>query len=83
MMNHIRMIGNLGRDPELRYTGQGVPVLNFSMAHTERFKDKEPRTHWFRVLLWGKIRPHPSPIRIDQDDHIMVTNDPGSGCIQV
>jgi len=71
-MNHIRMIGNLGRDPELRYTGQGVPVLNFSMAHTERFKDKEPRTHWFRVLLWGKTAERFAASGLHKGQRVMV-----------
>jgi single-strand DNA-binding protein len=54
-MNEIKIMGNLGRDPELRYTGQGTPVLSFSLAHTDRPKNREPRTQWFRVLMWGKM----------------------------
>lgn len=53
-MNEIKIIGNLGRDPEIRYTGTGTPVMNFSLAHNELRKEREPVTHWFKVLVWGK-----------------------------
>jgi single-strand DNA-binding protein len=56
--NKITLVGNLGRDPELRYTPQGTPVCNFSMATNERRKDKSGEmqdvTTWFRVTLWGR-----------------------------
>jgi|SRR5690606_15902656 len=54
--NKIILVGNLGRDPELRYTPQGVAVCDFSMATNERKKDKSGEYHdvptWFRVTLW-------------------------------
>ena len=57
--NKIIIVGNLGRDPELRYTPQGTPVCNFSMASNERRKDKtgESQDHvtWFRVTLFGRM----------------------------
>ena len=56
--NKIILVGNLGRDPELRYTAQGTPVCSFSMATNERRKDKsgemQDQTTWFRVTLWGR-----------------------------
>lgn len=56
--NKVILVGNLGRDPELRYTPQGTPVASFSMATNERRKDKagEMQDHvtWFRVTLWGR-----------------------------
>ena len=57
--NKIVIVGYLGRDPELRYTPQGVAVCNFSVATTERRKDQrtgEPQdtTTWFRVTLWRR-----------------------------
>lgn len=56
--NKIIVVGNLGRDPELRYTPQGTAVCNFSMATNERRKDKNGEqqdiTTWFRVTVWGK-----------------------------
>lgn len=57
--NRIIIIGNLGRDPELRYTPQGTPVCSFSLATNERRKDKTTGenndiTTWFRVTLWGR-----------------------------
>jgi len=56
--NKITIVGYLGRDPELRYTPQGTPVCNFSIATTERRKDKsgeaQDLTTWFRVTFWGR-----------------------------
>lgn len=56
--NKIQIVGYLGRDPELRYTPDATPVVNFSVATTEKRKDitGEPReiTTWFRVTMWGR-----------------------------
>ena len=56
--NKIIIVGNLGRDPELRYTPQGTAVCNFSMATTEKRRDKSGEyqdvTTWFRVTVWDK-----------------------------
>jgi len=56
--NKITVVGNLGRDPELRYTPQGNAVCNFSVATNEKRKDKagdlQDVTTWFRITLWGK-----------------------------
>ncbi len=56
--NKIIIVGHLGRDPELRYTTDGTPVCNFSVATTERKKDKSGEyqdvTTWFRVNLWRR-----------------------------
>jgi single-strand DNA-binding protein len=56
--NRIILVGNLGRDPELRYTPQGTPVCSFTMATNERRKDKagewQEQVTWFKVTLWGR-----------------------------
>ena len=56
--NKIIIVGHLGRDQETRYTPQGPAVSNFSLATSERRKDKSGEqqdiTTWFRVSLWGK-----------------------------
>jgi len=56
--NKVILVGNLGRDPELRYTPQGTPVCSFSMATNERRKDKngemQDQTTWFKVTLWNR-----------------------------
>ena len=56
--NKIIIVGYLGRDPELRYTTDGTPVCDFSVATTERKKDKSGEfqdvTTWFRVSLWRR-----------------------------
>lgn len=56
-MNKVILLGNLGADPELRYTNSGVAVLNIRLATTERFKDKQSgewrdKTEWHDVVLW-------------------------------
>ena len=54
--NKITIVGNLGRDPELRYTPQGAAVCSFSMATNEKRRDKSGElqdiTTWFKVTLW-------------------------------
>jgi single-strand DNA-binding protein len=56
--NKIIIVGNLGRDPELRYTPQGNAVCSFSVATNEKRKDKNGElqdvTTWFRITLWNK-----------------------------
>lgn len=56
--NKIFVVGYLGRDPELRYTPDGTPVCNFSVATTERRKDRNGEmqdvTTWFRVNVWRR-----------------------------
>ncbi|MFQ5722989.1 MAG: single-stranded DNA-binding protein [Terriglobia bacterium] len=59
MVNKVILIGRLGRDPEMRYTGSGTPVCNFSLATDEVFRDKggerQKRTEWHRVVAWAKL----------------------------
>ncbi len=54
--NKITVVGNLGRDPELRYTPQGAAVCSFSMATNEKRRDKSGElqdiTTWFKITLW-------------------------------
>ena len=56
--NKVIIVGHLGRDPELRYTPQGSAVCNFSMATTDKRRDKSGEfqevTTWFKVTLWEK-----------------------------
>jgi single-strand DNA-binding protein len=58
-LNKVMLIGNLGKDPEVRYTPAGVAVASFNLATSERFKNKsgewEERTEWHRVTLWSKL----------------------------
>ncbi len=58
-VNKVILVGNLGRDAELRYTPGGAAVLNFSMATTETWKDKatnekKEQTEWHKVVYWGR-----------------------------
>ena len=56
--NKITLIGNLGRDPELRYTPQGNAVCDFSIAVNDRKRDKagefQDVTTWYKITFWGK-----------------------------
>jgi single-strand DNA-binding protein len=56
--NKITMVGNLGRDPELRRLSDGATVCNFSVAVNETSRDRKGRLHesptWFRVAVWGE-----------------------------
>lgn len=55
-LNKVQIIGNLGRDPELRFTQDGTPVANFSVAVSESWRsqggEQRERTEWFRVVAW-------------------------------
>jgi single-strand DNA-binding protein len=57
-VNRVILIGNLGRDPELRYTQGGSAVANFTLATNERWRDKDgnnqERTEWHRIVVWGR-----------------------------
>jgi single-strand DNA-binding protein len=53
MYQKLILIGNLGRDPEMRYTPEGNPMSNFSMATSRKYGDKDETT-WFRVTVFGK-----------------------------
>lgn len=58
MYHKIVVVGNLGRDPEMRYTPSGQAVTNFSIASTRRYSDRNgeqrEETIWFRISVWGK-----------------------------
>ncbi len=57
-VNKAIIVGNLGRDPELRYTPSGQAVANFTVATNEQWTDKsgqkQERTEWHRIVVWGK-----------------------------
>jgi single-strand DNA-binding protein len=58
-INKIILIGNLGQDPELRYTSSGVAVASFSMATSESWKDQDgnvqEKTQWHKLVAWRKL----------------------------
>lgn len=59
MVNKAILVGRVGRDPETRFTGGGTPVANFSIATSEKFKnrngEKQEKTEWHRIVAWGKL----------------------------
>lgn len=59
MLNKAILIGNLGADPETRFTQDGTCVCNLRLATTEKFKNRngeqQERTEWHRVVLWGRL----------------------------
>lgn len=58
-VNKVTIIGNLGKDPEVRQTGEGKPVANITVATNERWKDRDgnpqERTEWHRLVLFGGL----------------------------
>jgi single-strand DNA-binding protein len=58
-LNKVMLIGNLGKDPELRYTTSGVAVVSFSIATSESWKDQDgnlqERTEWHNIVAWRKL----------------------------
>lgn len=57
-VNKVIIVGNLGKDPEVRFTPGGAAVANFTMATSESWTDKngqkQERTEWHRIVAWGK-----------------------------
>ena len=57
-VNKVILVGNLGKDPEVKFTPSGTPVAKFSLATNERFKDKEgqwqDRTEWHNITAWAR-----------------------------
>ncbi len=59
-VNKAIVVGNLGRDPEVRHTSGGQAVANFSVATSEQWTDKangekKEKTEWHRIVVWGKV----------------------------
>lgn len=58
-LNKVMLIGNLGKDPELRYTANGTAVASFSVATTDSWKNTEgvvqERTEWHNIIAWNKL----------------------------
>src|SRR6516164_3279372 len=58
-VNKVILVGNLGKDPEVKYTPSGVPVAKFSLATNERYKDKagewQDRTEWHNIVAWQRL----------------------------
>ena len=57
-VNKVILVGNLGKDPELKYTPQGTAVAKFSLATSEKYKDKggewQERTEWHNLVAWAR-----------------------------
>lgn len=58
-VNKVILVGNVGNDPDIRYTRSGVPAANFSLATNERFKDRDEqwqdRTEWHSIVAWQRL----------------------------
>ncbi len=59
MINKVILVGNLGADPEIRYTQSGTAVATFSVATTERWKgqdgEMQENTEWHRIVAWSRL----------------------------
>src|SRR2546429_5698946 len=57
--NKVILVGNVGKDPQVRYSQNGIPVANFSLATNERFKDRndewQDRTEWHNIVAWQRL----------------------------
>ena len=71
-INKVILVGNLGGDPELRYTGSGTAVCNFSVATTESYKDRDgnqvENTEWHRVVAWARLAEYDRTHRVLERD---------------
>jgi single-strand DNA-binding protein len=58
-INKVILVGNVGKDPEVRYSQSGTPVANLSLATNERFKDRndewQERTEWHSIVAWQRL----------------------------
>ncbi|MFZ0735258.1 MAG: single-stranded DNA-binding protein [Candidatus Sulfotelmatobacter sp.] len=58
-VNKVILVGNVGKDPEVRYSHSGTPVANFSLATNERFKGRndewQERTEWHNMVAWQRL----------------------------
>jgi single-strand DNA-binding protein len=58
-VNKVILVGNVGKDPEVRYSPSGTPVANFSLATNEKFKDRndqwQERTEWHSIVAWKRL----------------------------
>ena len=58
-VNKVILVGNVGQDPEVKYTPSGTPVAKFTLATNERFKDRseewQERTEWHNVVAWQRL----------------------------
>lgn len=58
-VNKVTLVGNLGKDPELRFTGSGTAVCNFSLATNESYKDSDgeivEKTEWHNIVAWARL----------------------------
>ena len=58
-INKVILVGNVGKEPEVRYSSSGTPVANFSLATNEKFKDRndqwQERTEWHSIVAWKRL----------------------------
>ena len=59
MVNRVTLVGNVGKDPEVRYTPSGTAVASFSLATSEKYKDsdgqKQEKTEWHNIIAWRQL----------------------------
>lgn len=58
-LNKVLLLGHVGKDPEVRYTGSGRAVASFTLATSQQWKDQDgndqERTEWHRIVAWGRL----------------------------
>ena len=84
-INKVILVGNLGQDPEVKYTAGGAAVTTLSLATSESWKDKDSgqdqeRTEWHRVVLWRRLAEIAGEyLKKDRKFTLKVSCKPGSG----
>lgn len=68
-LNRVTLVGNLGKDPELRYTQNQKPVCKFSVATTEKREGKQDETDWHTVIVWGQAAAN-APAKFKKGDTV-------------
>lgn len=71
LTNKVILKGNIGRQPELRQTGKGTPVLNFSLATDEKIDAEKTHTEWHDIVVWGNRAMGLSRV-LNQGDMVLV-----------
>lgn len=75
-LNEVRVLGNIGVQPDLRITNSGTYLMMFSVATSESYKDKEgewqEQTEWHRIVVWGKQAERLQKFGLDKGNKVLV-----------
>ena len=85
-LNKIMIIGNVGTDPEMRYTPQGTPVTSFRLATSRTYTtpegERRQETEWFQIVTWNRLAENCNQF-LRKCARISVFEKPGACCVSV